>query len=364
MSYVPKDIFNADECGLFYCLAPDTATAQQALPGRKKAKHRITVMPCASADGTEKIELMVIGHSVRPRCIKKKTGRELGFDYHANKKAWMTATLFFEWLKRLERYIARTPGRKVVLLIDNCSAHGTIENMPELTNMLVLFLPLNCTSKIQPMNAGIIASLKVHYRRLQMEHALYKIDAEVKNIYKVDLLVAMRWFKKVWMEMPALVICNCWQYTLLLKPDEKGTTDSENDEGIERGQPERSVVAGLEATVRDIQCATSGSRIAIEHLLNSAGENDGCTEVMSEDALVGSIIDFGIDEISISEEEVEDISLPSAKEQLKVLAICKQIAAENDATDAVVQWIRRNQAKLRYEVSQSARQSTIDQFFN
>ena len=83
----PKDVFNADECGLFYCMAPDRTIAREASPGRKMAKYRITILPCANADGSEKIELMVIGSSKMPRVLKKESGADHGFDYHSKKKA-------------------------------------------------------------------------------------------------------------------------------------------------------------------------------------------------------------------------------------------------------------------------------------
>ena len=52
--YDPKDVFNCDECGLFYRLASERKIALERLAGRKKAKERITFMPCCSKDGTER----------------------------------------------------------------------------------------------------------------------------------------------------------------------------------------------------------------------------------------------------------------------------------------------------------------------
>lgn len=80
--------------GCLYCLAPDNTTALQSFPGRKMEKQRITLIPCANAIGSEKIELMIVSNSVQPKFFKKKTGNELGLDYHTNKKAWMTVAFF------------------------------------------------------------------------------------------------------------------------------------------------------------------------------------------------------------------------------------------------------------------------------
>lgn len=42
----------------------------------------------------------------------------------------MTKALFYAWLGRFDRYIGRTPGRKVLFLLENCSTHGKKQNLP------------------------------------------------------------------------------------------------------------------------------------------------------------------------------------------------------------------------------------------
>jgi hypothetical protein len=61
--YSPKNIFNADEFGLFYNMLPDkTYTFKDAsCKGIKVHKERITVLVCANLDGTEKLPVLVIG---------------------------------------------------------------------------------------------------------------------------------------------------------------------------------------------------------------------------------------------------------------------------------------------------------------
>ena len=108
---------------------------------------------------------MIIGTAKKPRPFKRKFGDELESDYYANKKALMTTDLFFKWLDRFNFLFGTAPGRKVVLLLDNCSAHGTVANLPSFSNVRIIFLPPNTTCKIQPMDAGIIATMKKRYRQ-------------------------------------------------------------------------------------------------------------------------------------------------------------------------------------------------------
>ena len=58
----------------------------------------------------------------------------------------------------------------------------------ELTNVAVRFLPPNTTSRIQPMDAGIIASFNKRYRSFQLQHALALDEAGETAIFKFDIL--------------------------------------------------------------------------------------------------------------------------------------------------------------------------------
>lgn len=208
------DIYNMDETGLFYCLAPDKTIAQRQVEGSKKSKTRVTVALMCNADGSDKREPFIIGHAKKPRCFQKKTGDQLGFYYRSNLKAWMTGVLFREWLCELDNDM-RAQKRNIVLLLDNASAHTTHDM--ELKSVTVVFLPPNTTAKLQPMDAGIIASFKRRYRHHQLEHAL---DVEEQgtqaNIYMLDQLTAMKWIKSCWREVPSDAILNCFRHTGLV----------------------------------------------------------------------------------------------------------------------------------------------------
>ena len=47
--------------------------------------------------------------------------------------------------------------KKFVLLIDNAACHGRIDDSPESSNVKVVYLPKRTTSRIQPLDASIIA---------------------------------------------------------------------------------------------------------------------------------------------------------------------------------------------------------------
>lgn len=165
-----EQIYNADETSLFWRYVPKKtlATAEEKNPaGIKESKERLTVLACANAAGTHKNKLLIIGKHARPRALKNV--KSLPAIYKANKRAWVTKELFTEWFN--DNFIpeakahAKSTGlkddAKILLIVDNCSAHPEILNKE---NFQILFLPPNCTSLIQPMDQGILRALKCRYK--------------------------------------------------------------------------------------------------------------------------------------------------------------------------------------------------------
>jgi hypothetical protein len=60
----------------------------------------MTVLVGANMDGSEKLPLLVIGKSGKPRCFKNV--KNLPCKNRSNKTAWMTSDLFDEYLKALD----------------------------------------------------------------------------------------------------------------------------------------------------------------------------------------------------------------------------------------------------------------------
>jgi selenocysteine lyase/cysteine desulfurase len=91
----------------------------------------------------------------------------------------MTTTIMREYLLWFWSYLqTKKPGKKVLLLMDNHSAHvAAMEALKEENSVIfntieVLFLPPNTTSRYQPYDQGIIASFKLHYRRYWTQYLL------------------------------------------------------------------------------------------------------------------------------------------------------------------------------------------------
>jgi len=125
--------------------------------------------------------------------------------YLANKEAWITSAIFEEWMRKLDRKM-RDKRRKIALIIDNCSAHPTIE----FHNIELIFLPTNTTSVTQLMDAGIIKNLKLHYRFILASHRLKATELDAApftwNIF--DAIVAI---KSAWKRVTNTTTQNCYK---------------------------------------------------------------------------------------------------------------------------------------------------------
>jgi hypothetical protein len=109
-------------------------------------------------------------------------------------------------------------SHNVILTLDNFSGHY-IEYQPK--NVLVVFFEPNLTAWIQPLDAGIIHCVKVHYRREQCHWALDRDDAREEDIWVMDQLEAMRLMDCAWDNVTVDTIVNCWDHMKILPSPEE-----------------------------------------------------------------------------------------------------------------------------------------------
>ncbi|GBM48751.1 Tigger transposable element-derived protein 6 [Araneus ventricosus] len=96
--------------------------------------------------------------------------------------------------------------RRILLFIDNCKAHF---NFTALKNITVKFLPPNKTSKLQPLDQGIIRSFKVGYRA-QIVRRLMDSIGEGKSYASINILQSMRMADYAWRNVTETTIKNCF----------------------------------------------------------------------------------------------------------------------------------------------------------
>ena len=92
----------------------------QKRSGRKQLKTRMTLLVGSNMDGPDMMPLLAIGKIAKPRAFKGV--RKLPVQYLSNQKAWMRSDIFGAEMQKFGRRM-KNKGRKVCMIVDNCSAH-------------------------------------------------------------------------------------------------------------------------------------------------------------------------------------------------------------------------------------------------
>lgn len=356
--YSSKNIWNADECGLYWKLPPDTSIS--AIPSSKNAPYpnRFSCLFCCNADGSEKFNLSFVGSTDNP-LIRSSTSTTLPFDYLHNKHGWMSSSLFVDWLYRFDSYIAQTDGRKVALLIDECSAHGTSATLPSFDHVTVIFISQFNANGIHPLHHGIIDSVKLQYRIRQLQYAQDLMEEVVADTYLVDICTAMHWLHNIWQKISPSVIVASWNLSGLVLSKIPPPSRSETD------TPDRSELERMLHYLISVLVHPS-HRMSISAFLNPFTEDAQCTQVVSDDTLVEQIVQS----ITLSNGQAgptqpnsgrDIVPLPPISEQLRAVAVVKRMIGWNEhSTDNSVlkREIINLQKSLRSQQPKGVRHNT------
>lgn len=163
-AYPSDRIYNMDETGFYYKLLPNRTfllpeEIRREARGGKQYKERVTMVLCCNASGSHLLPSMMIGSAMEPRAFHSQ---QLPLKYAHQKNSWMDGIVFHKWWTELFLpEIKQRHFEKVVLLMDNCGSHDELKDpMVE-----IVYLPPCTTSVYQPLDAGIIASMKLRYKR-------------------------------------------------------------------------------------------------------------------------------------------------------------------------------------------------------
>eukprot|EP00731_Ephydatia_muelleri_P026385 Em0018g485a len=325
--YRPDDIFNFDETGLYYRQAPDrTLTTTTDVRGFKKVKDRITVGLAVNVCGTERLKPIVIHKYKRPRCFGNSFNPDIVVSYYYNKKAWMRSEVFTDWSKKVnEQFLSQQ--RNCVMLLDNASSHGVADTLLtkvgsldafRLSNLLLLFLPLNCTSVVQPLDQGIIAAFKAHYKGKLARYMVQQYDIDSSHYLACSCLAGT--LRHNYLELLVQVRGSAWNWISQMRPDR--TAMMAADAG------ESSQLREIAAVITRLPVEPGVTRMAAGDWVMDPGEmeTEG-EETMAEVAarLLGQTTSFtslDVDEIETQDpnnEEPQSVSLAEAKDSVSSL---------------------------------------------
>lgn len=360
--YDLKDIYNADEFGLFYqCLPGKTYHfTNEKCVGGKNSKVRLTGMAAGNAFG-ERLEMFVIGKSAKPRCFKG--AKSIPCRYRNQKKSWMDSELFEDWVRELDRKFG-AQKRKIALVIDNCPAH------PEVTGLgwvELIFLPPNTTSITQPMDQGIIRSLKAKYRSLAVKKQIMSLEKN-KELPKFTILTAMTMLRQSWDSIPNQTFTNCFKKARMSTEAAERVLNDQDDPfaGLDI---EENIVKELETDLEKLK-----ENFAIDYRLSA----DQLVDLDAQTSISGSRSDADIlaevsgsnvittDEESDTEEPNEsDIPLrkPSTNDVVAALNTLEELSVFMKFGNNLLHGLKDVNKAIELESLSSKKQANIEEFF-
>ena len=352
-NYEKKDIYNADEFGLFYQMLPKKTYhfKNEKCTGGKHSKIRLTGMAAANMMG-DKLPMFVIGKAAKPRCFKNI--RQLPCMYRGQKKSWMSSELFEQWVRELDRKF-KLEGRKIALIIDNCPAHPHIDGLQAIE---LFFLPPNTTSRLQPMDQGVIRSLKAHYRKMAAQRIIDAID-QGKTLPKISILQAMKQLVQAWDAVTAQTIVNCFA--------KSGFTEQLNYD------IEDDPFSDLMSTVDELRSKDSSqvpADVTPETIVSVDDDAIATQPYMSDQEIVDQILCVETPEIIVDEDDDDDVENVNDVEEEKPSSASVRAAMDTIISYSLFGEDREFKSKcicladlLNKVLDEGKKQSTIHSFF-
>jgi hypothetical protein len=371
--YPPNDVLNMDESGLFWKLSPNKTLATESGSGGKKTKDRVTIVLTVNATGSDKIEPWIIGKSKEPRCFKNINRRLLGVQYRYNKTKWMTGLICQEYLLWLNNKM-KAQNRHVLLFMDNFSGHELgvqlVGGLDALSNVKIRWLPPNTTSHWQPLDQGIIASFKLHYRRPWVRYMIKQMEKGKNPQKTVTLRHAISWIVQAWNhDVKAATIKSCWFKSTLIKKSvliPGGDEDAEfdpfgfDDEIRVAQEEEEATTINLMQMIQSTKAFNQP--LLISQFINPSNEviEDNPNEVFT--SIIERYTETPNDNDESSEEEDQEDIIPvlysDALKALETLTLYEQ--QQEDGQNEVIRKIQSISATMRQRRLKRVKQVTLD----
>ena len=217
----PESIYNADETAVFWKALPTKTLAgieEKNAQGMKLNKSRLTCLACSNASGKQRLKLLVIGKYRNPRPFKNC--HRLPVTYKAQKNSWMTKSIFNEWfhmefvpsVRQNFLDIGKPKGSKCVLFVDNCTAHrDEAQLVSDCGNIFVCFFPPNVTSLIQPLDQGVLRSMKCLYRNNFMMKLLMSKESPIEFQKSFSIKDAIFSLADAWEQVKQTTLTRAWK---------------------------------------------------------------------------------------------------------------------------------------------------------
>lgn len=378
--FVKEQIYNADETGLYWRAMPTKTLAsekEKRAPGYKVSKDRITILCCANASGEDKLPLAVVGKSKSPRSLKNI--KNLPVTYFSHNSAWITRDIFKEWFSgtfvpHVKKYLQKKElPQEAVLVIDNAPSHPT-QLMSEDGKIFVHFLPPNVTALVQPMDQGVIETMKKIYRKTIMLDLILCDSSDPLKFWKsLSIKEAIYTIADSWQKVKATTVTKAFQ-KIVPDPQETDTGEAvqQSSAADEFSQEE------VDNLTTQLQAIDGCQQVTKENILEWL-EVDKCEQgykLLSDEEIVENAIastsaaagnnepETEKDESDDSEDEVSFKTLVSSKEALTAAeTLLSYFECHSDIDYSDVLHVRRFISVIKKKNWEKMKQSKITNFF-
>lgn len=182
---------------------------------------------------------------------------------------------------------------KALLLVDNCSAHGTAEtpNQSIDKNICVFYLPPNTTPILQPMDQSPIKVVKMKYRKILLSKIISEKDEPISNVLKKHTIKdAIVYLQQAWEQTSDIVLKNSWnpfwRHANDFNQENDDDSESDDNESNSESEPEDSNETVIHELIRETN-----------ELLNEIGPDSG--------VMVADIEMWNEDEVDTSSANIE-----------------------------------------------------------
>ena len=345
-----ESIYNCDETGLFYRAVPDGTYAlkREKVSGGKKAKNCSTVLLCCNSEGSDILPQLVIGTSKNPRCFKNV--QQLPLPYEANSTAWMTADLFCKWLIGIDNEM-RKKKRSILIFADSAPCHVP-QHLPKLTNVKVEFLPPNTTCVIQPLDQGIIKTMKTYYRKQLLSNLIAKLENDSEKpltefIKTVTVLDALHFLKAAWQKVTPVCVQNCFRKV-----------------GLNLGAPTQS---SLEETGNDnaLDCSSLGiTEEEFDHFV-TMDNNIDCYGDLTDEEIISDIRgDSTSIDVAKEESEDQDLQVPRNSDVMQALSTIRYFLDAKGLVQVLEGFYPIEEQVWKFMAASRCRQTVLTEFFS
>ena len=189
----------------------------------------------------------------------------------------MNSDILMEILSKLNRRLSRE-DRSIILFMDNAPCHpkDLDDNFAKIKNV---FFPKNTTSRLQPLDLGIIQAFKLKYYKRLLTHVVSKVDQcnSASDVCKsVDVLQAIRWTSMAWTDVSGSTVVKCFIKAGMLDAEGKTNAVECSNSEVDPFAELHDEIAAVESLARE----TSGaSAVSMKETVDGSFDPPVCFEL-------------------------------------------------------------------------------------